>query len=139
MQKPKELLKEVFISAAAGGSNQSPTSSTRESAYTKKKTKSFHPPIETHWQLPHPKEREKPPRSFMAMLSQPFKYRESFRNMWRSQSTRTVLEGTHNPKDEKIVDSFRELLFLEGQLPEKQFDYHTLLRLFNFSPDNYSP
>ncbi|KAI3468938.1 hypothetical protein Pfo_025601 [Paulownia fortunei] len=127
MQKPKELLKEIFISAGAGGSKQSPTPSPKESAYTKKKTKSFYPPIETYWQLPLLKERQKSNSSFMAMLSRPFKYRESFRKRM-SQSTKLVLEGTHNPKDEKIVDSFRELLFLEGQLPGKHFDYHTLLR-----------
>lgn len=123
MQKPKELLKEVSISA---GADKSPAPSTKESS--KKKKKSLHPPIETHWQLVPIKERHKPPLSFKAMLSQPFKYRGSFKNMWRSQSAKRALEGTRNPNDEKIVDSFRELLFLEGHLPEKQFDYHTLLR-----------
>ncbi|XP_057787049.1 phosphatidylinositol/phosphatidylcholine transfer protein SFH11 isoform X2 [Salvia miltiorrhiza] len=58
----------------------------------------------------------------MKVLSQPFKYR------WRSQSQKLLLEGAHNPKDDKIVDAFRELLFLEGHLSEKHLDYHTLLR-----------
>ncbi|KAL8539776.1 hypothetical protein ACS0TY_001399 [Phlomoides rotata] len=108
MQKPKELVKEVSISA--------PTPSTN----TKKKTKSLHPPIETHWQLGPTKQQRKTSLSFKVM--------RSFKNMLSSQSAKRALEGTRNPKDEKIVDSFRELLFLEGHLPEKQFDYHTLLR-----------
>lgn len=127
MQKQKELLKEVSISA---GADKSPISCTKESSYKKKRPKSLHPPIESYWQLVPVKERPKKPPTFKAMLSQPFKFRGSFKNMWRSQSGIRTLEGTRNPKDEKLVDSFRELLFVEGLLPKKQFDYHTLLRLF---------
>ncbi|CAI9784454.1 unnamed protein product [Fraxinus pennsylvanica] len=66
--------------------------------------------------------------SFKKMLSYPFTFRQSFKRIQRSQSTKMVLEGPHNPKDQQIVDKFRELLFVEGQLQVKHFDYHTLLR-----------
>ena len=39
-----------------------------------------------------------------------------------------VLEGAHDPKDEKLVEAFRKLLFVDGQFLEKPNDYHTLLR-----------
>ncbi|KAL2237993.1 UNVERIFIED_CONTAM: Phosphatidylinositol/phosphatidylcholine transfer protein SFH11 [Sesamum indicum] len=120
MQKTKELLKEIRISSNAGGSKQSPTPSAKETPNTRKKKAPLHPPIETNWLLPPVEERQKPYRSFMSFLS--------FRNMGRTQSAEMVLEGQHNPKDEKLVESFRELLFLEGHLPVKHFDYHTLLR-----------
>ncbi|KAK4389489.1 Phosphatidylinositol/phosphatidylcholine transfer protein SFH11 [Sesamum angolense] len=116
MHKTKELLKEIRISSNAGGSKLSPTPSARETTNTRKKKVRPHPPIETNWLLPPVGEREKPYRSFMSFLS--------FR---RSQSSEMVLEGRHNPKDEKLVESFRELLFLEGHLPVKHYDYHTLL------------
>ncbi|KAK4435031.1 Phosphatidylinositol/phosphatidylcholine transfer protein SFH11 [Sesamum alatum] len=122
MQKTKELLKEIRISSNAGGSKLAPTPSSKETPNARKKKKSLYPPIETNWQLPPVEERKKPYRSFMASLSL------SFRNKGRSQSAEMVLEGQHNPKDEKLVESFRELLFLEGHLPVKHFDYHTLLR-----------
>ncbi|KAL0329554.1 UNVERIFIED_CONTAM: Phosphatidylinositol/phosphatidylcholine transfer protein SFH11 [Sesamum radiatum] len=120
MHKTKELLKEISISSNAGGSKLSPTPSARETNNTRKKKVSPRPPIETNWLLPPVGEREKPYRSFMSFLS--------FRNMGRSQSAEMVLEGRHNPKDEKLVESFCELLFLEGHLPVKHYDYHTLLR-----------
>lgn len=120
MQKPKELVKEVFISAGAER-NQSCAPSSKGLGLGCA-PKSSHPPIETHWQLPPLKDQRKPSRGLMKILSQPFKYR------WRSHSKRMIMEGTHNPKDEKIVDAFRELLFLEGHLSEKHLDYHTLLR-----------
>lgn len=127
MQKPTELLKEIFISTGARGSNRSPPPSTKESKFTETKTKLLHPPIETHWQLGPPlKDRRRKSRlSFTRMLSQPFKYMQSFRT---TQATQLVLEGPHNPNDQKLVDSFRELLFVEGYLSGKDSDYHTLLR-----------
>ncbi|KAL3627463.1 hypothetical protein CASFOL_028826 [Castilleja foliolosa] len=123
MHKPKTSLKEIFISPGAGGGEQSSTSGSKKSIYNKKKTKSFHPPIEAHWQLSPLKERPKSHHRLITMLS------NSFKSLRRTRSTKLVLEGSHNPKDEKIVDSFRELLFLEGHFPGTyQFDYHTLLR-----------
>ncbi|KAK9277664.1 hypothetical protein L1049_007211 [Liquidambar formosana] len=62
------------------------------------------------------------------MLPYPFKSRESLKRTGKSKNLQVILEGVHDPKDEKPVDSFRELLFLEGQLPGKHNDYHTLLR-----------
>ncbi|KAK6137574.1 hypothetical protein DH2020_028678 [Rehmannia glutinosa] len=129
MQKPKELLKEIFISGGVGGSKQSPSPRAKHSTYNKKKTKKpFYPPIEAHWQLSPLKKRQKSNRSFKAMLSNSFKSSKSFGSLLRSQSTKMVFEGPHNARDEEVVDSFRELLFLEGVLPGNHFDYHTLLR-----------
>lgn len=95
--------------------------------------KIMHPPIEGHWQLPLDQERYKPSSSstnlgFKAVLSYPLRIRQSLKKAGRSKSLRVLLEGTHDPKDEQLVQSFRELLFLEGQLPSKHNNYHTLLR-----------
>ncbi|KAJ8555615.1 hypothetical protein K7X08_013111 [Anisodus acutangulus] len=57
------------------------------------------------------------------MMSLPFK-----KGVQKSKSLLAILEGSHDPKDEQIVDSFRQLLFFEGQLLGKNSDYHTLLR-----------
>ncbi|KAH7549609.1 hypothetical protein JRO89_XS13G0055800 [Xanthoceras sorbifolium] len=95
------------------------------------RTKSIHPPIEAHWHLPTQKEYKPPPSSsssFKSLLSYPSKVRDSLKRTGRSKSMKLVPEGTQDPKDEKLVESFRELLFLEGQLPPKHNDYHTLLR-----------
>ncbi|XP_059645604.1 phosphatidylinositol/phosphatidylcholine transfer protein SFH11 isoform X2 [Cornus florida] len=64
----------------------------------------------------------------MSILSYPFKFRDSMKKTRRSRSLQVVLEGAHDPKDEQIVESFRELLFIEHPQPIKQNDYHTLLR-----------
>lgn len=125
MLKPKELVKEVFISSGSD-CKQSPNRSNKgASSCSKREPKTPHPPIETYWQLPPIHQQRS--RGLMKILSQPFKY------MWRSQSQKLLLEGTHNPKDEMIVDAFRELLFLDGHLAERHLDYHTLLRLFHFT------
>lgn len=123
MHTSKETFKEILISPGIRGSRKS--SSSKEGESTKRKTKILHPPIETFWQLPPPKEHKRPTklRTAKTIMSLPFKKREQ-----KSKSLRTILEGSHDPKDEHIVDSFRQLLFLEGQLLEKNSDYHTLLR-----------
>lgn len=125
MLKPKELVKEVFISSGSERKQSPNRSSKGASSCSRREPKTPHPPIETYWQLPPVKQQRS--RGLMKILSQPFKVG------WRSQSQKLLLEGTHNPKDEKIVDAFRELLFLDGHLSEKHLDYHTLLRLFHFT------
>ena len=125
MQKSKELLQEIVIAAGAGGTRRSPSS--KEAQVAKQKAKSIHPPIEFHWHLPPPKEKKRSfgsKDSFKAILRNPL---DSFR-LKKSQSMKTILEGVRNPKDEQIVDSFRELLSLEGHATGKHYDYHTLLR-----------
>ncbi|PPD66624.1 hypothetical protein GOBAR_DD36502 [Gossypium barbadense] len=57
-----------------------------------------------------------------------FNVRDSLKKLGKSKSMERILEGTHDPKDEQIVQSFRELLFLEDQFPAKHNDYQTLLR-----------
>ncbi|KAM7525578.1 hypothetical protein LguiA_015480 [Lonicera macranthoides] len=112
------------------GSSES--SSFRKVQFNKGKSKSLHPPIETYWQLTPPQEEYKWFSwfrfNFKNMLSYPLKLQGSIKKTGKSQGLRLVLEGTHDPKDEKNVESFRELLLLEGQLPLKHNDYHTLLR-----------
>lgn len=125
MQKSKESLKDIAIAAGAGGIWRSPDSTGGQ--FAKQKTKSIHPPIESHWHLPPPKEHKRPKNSFMAILTYPLMLRNSLTQQ-KSQSMKMILEGAHDPKDEHIVDSFRELLFLEGDMPIKHYDYHTLLR-----------
>lgn len=85
-------------------------------------TKSIHPPIESHWDLPTPKGKKRASFSIKSMLSYPLM------KFGRSKSMEMVLGGTHDPNDEKIVENFREMLSQEGLLPPKHNDYHTLLR-----------
>ncbi|XP_055819458.1 phosphatidylinositol/phosphatidylcholine transfer protein SFH11 [Solanum dulcamara] len=120
MYTSKEAFKEILISTGIRGSRQS--SSSKEGESTKQKAKILHPPIETFWQLPPTKEHKRSTKSRTAktIMSLPFKK--------KSKSLQTILEGSHDPKDEQIVDSFRQLLFLDGQLLDKYNDYHTLLR-----------
>ncbi|KAI6707349.1 hypothetical protein NL676_010311 [Syzygium grande] len=67
--------------------------------------------------------------SMKSVLSRPLKFRESLKKMTKSQSIKTYLEGVpDNPKEVQIVESFRELLFLEGHTPGKQINNDTLLR-----------
>ncbi|KGN55868.1 phosphatidylinositol/phosphatidylcholine transfer protein SFH11 isoform X2 [Cucumis sativus] len=44
------------------------------------------------------------------------------------ESLKMAMEGKHDPKEEEAVDQLREMLFLDGKLPTKFNDYHTLLR-----------
>lgn len=92
------------------------------------KPKSIHPPIESHWHFPAPQERKKPSSSMSNLGFK--KFRDSFKKLGGtgSKSLKMVLAGVRDPKDEKLVVSFRELLFLEGQFPSQHNDYHTLLR-----------
>ncbi|KAJ0962014.1 hypothetical protein J5N97_029842 [Dioscorea zingiberensis] len=53
---------------------------------------------------------------------------EAFKTIRRSFTFKAILEGTHNPKDEHLVQALRDLLLSSGQLPDKFDDYHTLLR-----------
>lgn len=129
MNNPKDIDREIIISR--GGEEGVEKSSSRYKSYTNT-GKTLHPPIESHWQLP-PADRERKPSSstnsgFKAMLSYPFKIRNSLKKVGRSRSLQVLLEGVRDPKDERLVQSFRELLFLEGQLPAKHDNYHTLLR-----------
>ncbi|XP_028762720.1 phosphatidylinositol/phosphatidylcholine transfer protein SFH11 isoform X2 [Neltuma alba] len=93
------------------------------------RTKILHPPIETSWELPTVKEKKaSSSSSFKSVLTYPLKFRESIKKLRRSKSMQMILEGPRDFKDEQIVDSFREMLFVEGLLPPKHNDYHTLLR-----------
>ncbi|KAL2987489.1 hypothetical protein AAZX31_11G031800 [Glycine max] len=92
---------------------------------SKSRTKSFHPPIETHWDLNSAAAAaagKKASSPIKSLLSYPLmKFR-------KTKSLIMILEGAHDPKDKQIVDSFREMLLREGLLPPKHNDYHTLLR-----------
>ncbi|CAA0835895.1 Phosphatidylinositol/phosphatidylcholine transfer protein SFH11 [Striga hermonthica] len=132
MQNPKDILKEILISTGFGGPR-----------YNKPKAKSSNPPAEAPLQLPPLKDGQKSLRSFMSMLSSPFRSPKSFGSPSEGQSMKLVLDESRNPKDEKLVDSFRELLSHEGQLPQKHLDDHTLLRFlrmrnFDFTKAKYA-
>lgn len=128
MNKLKETCRDVAISSQSRGSEAGEGSAKKRPG---DRTKSIYPPIETYWTLP-PQKGDKPPSSskpgVKSLLAYPMKVRDSLKKIGRSKSMQIVLQGAHNPKDEQLVESFRKLLFLEGQLPAKHNDYHTLLR-----------
>ncbi|GMJ06125.1 hypothetical protein HRI_004281700 [Hibiscus trionum] len=131
MHKSDEKYREIVIErGGGGGSEDSPYRDTNQ--FPKVMNKPIHPPIETHFLLPPrlPQETEKPASSsgLKSVLSYPSKVLDSVKRLGKSKSMERILEGTHDPKDEQNVQSFRELLFLEDQLPAKHNDYHTLLR-----------
>lgn len=120
MFKSKDTYREIVIS-------ETPVPMKTQSAA--ERTKSIHPPIGSHWLLPSAGEDKASSSSnIKSMLTYPFKFRDSLKKRGRSQSFQKVLEGAHDPKDEHLVESFRELLFVEGILLGKHNDYHTLLR-----------
>ncbi|KAK7309050.1 hypothetical protein RJT34_05474 [Clitoria ternatea] len=86
----------------------------------KKKGKSIHPPIETHWDLPSSKGK-KSCSSIRSLLSPFVKFR-------RNKSLEMILDGARDPKDKQNVETFRQMLLQENILPPKHDDYHTLLR-----------
>ncbi|KAK4262608.1 hypothetical protein QN277_028149 [Acacia crassicarpa] len=91
--------------------------------FSDSRTKILHPPIETSWELPSLKEKKASSSSSVkSVLVYPLK------KLRRSKSMQMILEGPRDFKDEQIVDSFREMLFVEGLLPPMHNDYHTLLR-----------
>ncbi|XP_019155892.1 PREDICTED: phosphatidylinositol/phosphatidylcholine transfer protein SFH11 isoform X2 [Ipomoea nil] len=120
MNKPKAFLKDIFI----GGSKQSSNLSREEGQSAKETDKILHPPIETYWYLPPQEESNKAPKQQRSRrLSFSFK-----RRLRKSKSLQMILQGSHDPKDEEKVDSFRDFIFPDIPLSGKQFDYHTLLR-----------
>ncbi|KAJ6704115.1 PHOSPHATIDYLINOSITOL/PHOSPHATIDYLCHOLINE TRANSFER PROTEIN SFH11 [Salix viminalis] len=130
MLKQKETTREIII--LRGNGECEATSDSKSSQLGKGRTKSFHPPIESHWLL-HPSEETIPPSSLpkpgiKSMLNYPLKIRNSLKKLGRRKGLRIVLEGVPDTKYEKLVDSFRELLVAEAHLMERQTDYHTLLR-----------
>ncbi|XP_042503841.1 phosphatidylinositol/phosphatidylcholine transfer protein SFH11 isoform X2 [Macadamia integrifolia] len=66
--------------------------------------------------------------SFKRVMSYPWKFRNSLKRTGRSKSLQSVLDGPRDVNEEQLVESLRELLNSEGQLPSKLSDYHTLLR-----------
>ena len=130
MLKQNETFREIIILRGNGEGEE--TSDSKSSQLGKGRTKSFHPPIESHWLL-HPSEESIPPSSLpkpgiKSMLNYPRKIRNSLKKLGRRKDLRIVLEGVPDTKYEKLVDSFRELLVAEAHLMERQTDYHTLLR-----------
>lgn len=118
----------VITRGGGGGEDDDESSSSwQKPQKTISKTKTIYPPIECHWQLAPIKE-EKRSTGFKSMLSYPRKLGGSLKKIGRTKSLQLVLEGAHDPKDEQLVQSFRQMLFLEVQLPPKHNDYHTLLR-----------
>ncbi|CAL5429666.1 unnamed protein product [Camellia sinensis] len=124
-----ERNKEIVISKGSVGSKH--FSSFEDTNSAKEKAKSIYPPIESHWNLPPQKEYKKLSSlnlNCKSMLSFPLKIRDSLKRIRKSQSLLAVPKEARDPKDDQIVQSFRKLLLLEGHLPGKHSDYHTLLR-----------
>ncbi|KAJ8769037.1 hypothetical protein K2173_024033 [Erythroxylum novogranatense] len=132
MSKPKESCREIMISRGSGA-EVADSSISKAFKFTKgKPTKIIHPPIESHWLLPPQETKTSSSSSTSGIKSTlafaPLMIRDSLKKLGRSKSMQTVLEGAHDTKDEKLIDCFREFLFVEGILPGKNTDYHTLLR-----------
>ncbi|XP_052118309.1 phosphatidylinositol/phosphatidylcholine transfer protein SFH11 isoform X2 [Arachis duranensis] len=129
--KGKEKEKDVEVVITTRGDTESLTtysSSSGERAWLHSadgRTKCLHPPIETHWELPS-SGAKKPSSSSSSSFKSLFTF--PLTKLRRTKSMQTVLEGPRDPKDAQIVESFRRMLFLEGLLPTKHNDYHTLLR-----------
>ncbi|CAN1174604.1 Phosphatidylinositol/phosphatidylcholine transfer protein SFH11 [Linum perenne] len=104
MSRPNQKSRDIVISKSGGNT---------------KKKKLIYPPIESYWLLRPPMKSEK--HSSLSMMS-------LIKKIGRSRSMTMALEGAHDPKDEDIVNSFREVLFLDGHFLGKRNDYHTLLR-----------
>ncbi|CAL5440938.1 unnamed protein product [Camellia sinensis] len=125
----EEFLKIQLITVISKGSVGSKQSSSFEDTNSaKEKAKSIYPPIESHWNLPPQKEYKKLSSlnlNCKSMLSYPLKIRDSLKRIRKSQSLLAVPKEARDPKDDQIVQSFRELLLLEGHLPGKHSDYHT--------------
>lgn len=129
MNSPKVRVedRDIVIARVDGGEEESFSGVERlkkvDSGSVKRRTKSFHPPIETHWHLPLAEgKREGSNFSIKSLLS------FSLMKLGRSKSKEMVLQGAHDPKHEEIVESFRTMLSLEDLLPPKHDNYHTLLR-----------
>lgn len=125
MYKSKEKVKDIVISRGGEGD---PSSGLGEDQFSTRRTKLIHPPIETHWNFPSREEYKRSSVSKLSMLAYPLKFRESLKKFKKRKDLKAILEGVHDPKDEQLVESFRELLPCDAQLQEKQNDYHTLLR-----------
>ncbi|XP_024457189.2 phosphatidylinositol/phosphatidylcholine transfer protein SFH11 isoform X3 [Populus trichocarpa] len=139
MFRPKETYRDIIISRGSGEGEE--TSDLKSSQFTKGREKSIHPPIESHWILLSPEENKPsslPKPGIKSMLNYPLRIRDSLKKLGKSKSLRVVLEGVHDPKDEKLIDSFRELLFVEGHLTGKHNDYHTLLRFLRMRDFDFS-
>nr|GMD95960.1 phosphatidylinositol/phosphatidylcholine transfer protein SFH11 [Ipomoea batatas] len=73
--------------------------------------------------LSREEESNKAPKQQRSRLSFSFKKR-----LRKSKSLQMILQGSHDPKDQEKVDSFRDFIFPDIPISGKQFDYHTLLR-----------
>ena len=124
MSKSTEKLREIDISAGVGRSKQSSNYENTSSA--KGKAISTYPPIEGHLSST-PQEYKK-----FSFSNISHKLRCSFRGSMKrtrsSENLEAVPEEALDPRDDQIVQSFRELIFVEGHLPGKHGDDHTLLR-----------
>ncbi|RZC69207.1 hypothetical protein C5167_032299 [Papaver somniferum] len=88
-----------------------------------------HLPLEEHCNLPQAQSvSSSVSKSSFQMLSYPSKLGLSLKKNGKSKSLQVVLDGLRKPEDEERVESFRELLSLDGERTNKHDDYHTLLR-----------
>ncbi|CAK9321608.1 unnamed protein product [Citrullus colocynthis] len=108
----------IALKGSGSGDGEHPSSS---------KTKNVYPPIESFWLPPSAADTAVDASKgggLGSKLLQPLRFRISSKR----SNLKMAMEGRHDPKEEEAVDRFREMLFLDGKLPTKFNDYHTLLR-----------
>ncbi|XP_010934140.1 phosphatidylinositol/phosphatidylcholine transfer protein SFH11 [Elaeis guineensis] len=114
----------TLVDASRGAAvSEKQVSNSNELQRQKRRTNSLHLPLETHWELSQV-EKKKFSLSRMSFKS----IQESLMGISRSKRYRSMFQGVHDPKEEHVVQSFRQSLLSTSQLPEKYDDYHTLLR-----------
>lgn len=118
----KDTTLEVAFRGAAVSKKQ--ISNSNELQHQKRRTKSLNLPLETHWEVSQKERKKKLSLSRMSFKS----IQESLMRISRSKTYRSMLQGVHDPEEEHVVQSFRQLLLSTSELPEKYDDYHTLLR-----------
>ncbi|XP_024995379.1 phosphatidylinositol/phosphatidylcholine transfer protein SFH11 [Cynara cardunculus var. scolymus] len=77
---------------------------------------------------PSPQQEENEKESILRLNDIMLKYPLKVHKRSADQKFKMVLEGDHDPRDEEIIASFRQMLFLDGLLPQEHNDYHTLIR-----------
>ncbi|KAJ4805697.1 Sec14p-like phosphatidylinositol transfer family protein [Rhynchospora pubera] len=107
-------------------------SNSKKTQPTKERIPSLNLPLESHWHVLEVEKKKKRSLSKMSFKS----VQESLTKISRSNTFKGIFQTIHDPKEEEVVQSIRDQLLLEGKLPEKYDDYHTLLRFLRMRAFN---
>ncbi|KAJ4805818.1 Sec14p-like phosphatidylinositol transfer family protein [Rhynchospora pubera] len=107
-------------------------SNSKKNQPTKERIPSLNLPLESHWHVLEVEKKKKRSLSKMSFKS----VQESLTKISRSNTFKGIFQTIHDPKEEEVVQSIRDQLLLEGKLPEKYDDYHTLLRFLRMRAFN---